>query len=212
MPTIISFQLILLMLGIATVNAFAEAAQSIRYTLGNRIPMTIAIERYMMRDSWTPLLVTVSDLQMTLWMDKSGSVYERSGREGSRSMPLFSIDIFSGRINTGNGSIPFRWTEDDEFRARMLVSDGPDRITLIQSEDGRSAEIRLFDKSAPPIRVTVVRETGPDKHARIMLLGRYVIQRNGWVLSKDGLELSDEMYSMEHNPRVSVFVSRGEQQ
>lgn len=91
----------------------------------------LSFETYKMKDGWTPLVLSIGDINCLLWMDASGSVSERRETHGHGIAPLFFINPLNQTLGKSADMLYFDVYEQNPVRSRWRLSSygTPDQLT-----------------------------------------------------------------------------------
>lgn len=154
------------------------------FVLQENAPLRISIETYKQEDGWTPVVLSLSGMDIFLWMDASGEVSELQSEVSRAFAPLFFIDLENLELSAEEWSIGLKIYEQNEVRTRLqaLKSDIP--VLLRIQHARKSAEIFLggYRTKLNPV-VAMFKEIEPDLEElrisgpQILLLPRLVYWR-----------------------------------
>lgn len=94
------------------------------FLLEEGTPIYLSIESYQERDGWTPLVLSVGDVNCLLWMDEAGNVSEQRAPGDQLAVPVCSIDIQTQSLVKNADSLAFELYEQNNVRTRWRLSPG----------------------------------------------------------------------------------------
>ncbi|MCI0471067.1 MAG: hypothetical protein L0Y73_05360, partial [Candidatus Aminicenantes bacterium] len=99
----------------------------------------LAIESYKEKNGWTPLVLSLENIELHFWSGKDGLVRERKEDILQGLPPVFRVDMETKRLALEKQSYPFVVYEQDRVRTRMRLIEKNIRVRL---------EINNLDKKA----------------------------------------------------------------
>jgi hypothetical protein len=98
-----------------------------RYLLKGNTAVHISVETGWKRQGLTPVQLDIEGLNLTLWMDAEGRVFDEAmpaslGVEKTRGQALFRLDIMSGQIQAANQTLIGEIYEQDPLRTRLRIN------------------------------------------------------------------------------------------
>lgn len=99
----------------------------------------LAIESYKEKNDWTPLVLSLGNLELHLWLSKDGLVRERKEDILHQLPPVFRINMDKKQLLLEKRCYPFVVYEQDRVRTRMRLIEKNIRVRL---------EINNLDKEA----------------------------------------------------------------
>lgn len=145
---------IFLILSLAVIFASpTEAAET--FTFQGRNTLHLIIDSYKTTsDGWTPVLLSLQDLEFSLWMDVNGRVFESPQRKLHGPRPLFIIDTIANALNLRDRSFPLLIRSQNQKRTRIRLMDKYLPVTLTIDNEMQKATLHL-DKA--PLDLGVIK-------------------------------------------------------
>jgi hypothetical protein len=141
-------------------------------------PICLSFESYKEKDGWTPVVLSLGELECLLWMDEAGRVTEMRESGGHSVEPVCSIDVLAQSLVKDADSLNFEVYEQNNIRTRWRLSPG--------------------EPAGPAAKKILFREEGID-----ITLGNLGLRLNhaAWEFK----ELSPGVYRVEfHGPMVNM--------
>jgi len=100
-----------------------------RYLLKGNMPVHISVETGWKRQGLTPVQLDIQGLNLTLWMDREGRVFDEamSASQGAektafREQALFRLDMMRGQMQTATQTLIGEIYEQNPLRTRLRFS------------------------------------------------------------------------------------------
>lgn len=110
-------------------------------------PIFLSFETYKMKDGWTPVVLSVGELDVMLWLDASGRVTEMREPHGHVLDPVCFIDGSTRNLYKGADGLVFDVYEKNQVRTRWRLPSNETGDTLTQKilfrEGGIGIDIHL---------------------------------------------------------------------
>ena len=123
---VVFFCIALLLLSLSPVFPGTESnkAAAETFLLEEGTPICLSIESYQKKDGWTPVVLSVGELNCLLWMDEAGNVSELREPGGHLVQPVCSIDVLAQSLVKDADSLNFEVYEQNNIRTRWRLSPG----------------------------------------------------------------------------------------
>jgi hypothetical protein len=119
--------------GFGTTRATME-----RWELLESGAVIVSVEHYQQRDGWTPVLMTIGELEINFWIDGSGAAVMEPGLGEKYEQALFWLDVDGGTMTLDKELLMLKRYEKNDVRSRFRVQAAELKLGLqIDLEQGR---------------------------------------------------------------------------
>jgi hypothetical protein len=94
------------------------------FLLMEESPVCLSFENYRVRDGWTPVVLSIGELDCLLWMDEAGRVSELRETGAHFVEPVCFIDVATQSLRKGANTLYFDVYEQNHVRTRWRLSPG----------------------------------------------------------------------------------------
>ena len=94
------------------------------FLLEEETPICLSFENYQRKDGWTPVVLSLGELQCLLWMDASGWVSELRETGAHFVEPVCIIDELAQTLGQDANTLYFEVYEQNQVRTRWRLSPG----------------------------------------------------------------------------------------
>jgi hypothetical protein len=94
------------------------------FLLMEESPIGLSFENYQMKDGWTPVVLSIGELDCLLWMDAAGRVSELRETGAHFVEPVCFIDVSTQSLRKGANNLYFDVYEQNRVRTRWRLSRG----------------------------------------------------------------------------------------
>lgn len=111
---------------------------------GNNI-IRLSIESYKEKDGWTPVVLSIGDLEVSLWMNTNGQVTEMQ-KDGFRPIhSVFTINLTTYEMLVGERNFNLMISEQNRVRQRMSLFDKNVPVVLKINREREQVEFYIGD-------------------------------------------------------------------
>ena len=111
---------------------------------GNDI-IRLSIESYKEKDGWTPVVLSIGDLRISLWMDTNGQVTEMQMDEFCPAHSVFTINLTTYEMRVGERNFNLIISEQNRVRMRMSLFDKNVPVMLKINKEREGVEFYIGD-------------------------------------------------------------------
>ena len=169
------------------IPGFGSNGEENIYLYNNETHISLSFENYKMKDGWTPIVLSMGELNCQLWMDKDGNVSELQNTRAHVDDPVCVIDVAAHCLRKAGKTLYFDVYEQDNIRSRWKISSDstagkmPKKISL--REDG--ADICLGDLRLSLFHVTWDAKEFSPGLLRVQVHGPLMSDPQGLIYEKD---------------------------
>ncbi|HLP47432.1 MAG TPA: fibronectin type III domain-containing protein [Candidatus Deferrimicrobium sp.] len=93
------------------------------FLVNQESPIYLSFENYQMKDGWTPVALSIGELDLLLWMDENGKVLELPGTGGTSAYdePVCIIDIPAHCLKKNGTTLYFEVYDQNDIRLRWRL-------------------------------------------------------------------------------------------
>ena len=103
----------------------------------------LSIETYKEKDGWTPVVLSIGDLRISLWMDSNGQVTETQTDEYRPDRSVFTINLSTYEMRVGERNFHLIVSEQNRVRQRMSLFDKNIPVVLKINRDREQVEFYI---------------------------------------------------------------------
>ena len=94
------------------------------FLLVEESPICLSFENYRVKDGWTPVVLSLGELNCLLWMDAAGRISELRETGTHFVEPVCSIDVSTHSMGKEANTLYFDVSEQNRVRTRWIISPG----------------------------------------------------------------------------------------
>ncbi len=179
------FLLIFVLISFQLFSSIFQNEKKDTFFLQKKINIIFSIESYLKKNKWTPILISIRDLNFFLWMDENGRVNEYPEIVNLKKKPIFTIDFLSKTIFIDKQYFSFDIYEQNHIRTRIKLIRENEPVILKIHPYNRQVDFYIGQSK---LNIDTIKadfmETFPGFY-EIKFIGRSVFSYSDFILERE---------------------------